>query len=312
MLHFVARRLAQSVLVLWGVTLLVFGLLFLTGDPAALMVSPTASRQEVEALRHAMGFDRPWIVQYADFLGKAVRGDFGVSLRQHQPALGLVLARMPATFELAFAAMLIAVVIALPVGIISATRRNSFWDNASMLFALLGQSMPIFWLGLMLMLVFGANLRWLPIAGRGAPDNPLSALRHLILPALTLSTFSIARNARMMRSSLLDTLGEDYIQTARAKGLAERRVVLGHAVKNALIPVVTLVGLEFGTLLGGSVITETIFAWPGVGRLTINAIQSRDFPVVTAAVTLLACSFVALNLLVDVLYAYLDPRVRHG
>lgn len=312
MLQYVVRRLLQSVVVLWGVTLLVFALLFLSGDPAALLVSPTASRAEVDALRHAMGFDRPWPVQYADFIVAAAHGDFGESLRQHQPALPLVVERLPATFELAIAAMLLSLLIALPVGVLAATRRNSLADQISMAFALLGQSIPIFWLGLMLMLVFSVNLRWLPVAGRGEPGNLGSQLLHLVLPALTLSTFSIARNARMLRSSLLDVLGQEYIQTARAKGLTEHRVVLRHAVKNALIPVVTLLGLEFGTLLGGSVITETIFAWPGVGRLTINAIQSKDFPVLTAAVTLLALSFVILNLLVDLLYGFLDPRIRHG
>jgi peptide/nickel transport system permease protein len=226
-----------------------------------------------------------------------------VSLRQRQPTFTLIMERMPATLELTFAALVISVVVALPIGIISAARRNSVEDNASMLFALIGQSVPVFWLGLMLILVFGVQLRLLPVAGRGGWE-------HLILPAVSLATFSLARNARIIRSSMLEVLGQDYVRTARAKGLVERTVLYRHALKNALIPVVTLIGLEFGTLLGGAVITETIFAWPGVGRLTVQAIFARDLPLVQTSVTILATVFVLLNLAVDLIYTYLDPRIK--
>jgi peptide/nickel transport system permease protein len=310
MLRYAARRLGQALFVVWGVITLVFGLLFLTGDPGAMMLHPDATREEIEAFRHAMGFDRPIPVQYLDFMGDVVRGDFGDSLQLRRPSMELVLERMPATLQLTAAAMLISLVVAVPVGILSATRRNSIVDNVSMFFALIGQAIPTFWLGLMLMLVLGATLRWLPIAGRGAADDPLSQLQHLVLPAITLSTFAIARNARMMRSCLLDVLGHDYVRTARAKGVREAAVTARHALRNALIPFVTMVGLEFGGLLGGSVVTEAIFGWPGVGRQTYSAIQSKDFPLVIASITVLAVSYVVINLLVDLVYAWLDPRIR--
>jgi peptide/nickel transport system permease protein len=259
--------------------------------------------EQIAQFRHDMGFDRPWIVQYGEFLWRAAQGDFGVSLRQHQPTFMLIMERMPATLELTVAALAISTVLALPIGIISAARRNSLGDHLGMLLALVGQSVPVFWLGLMLILVFGVQLRLLPVAGRGGWDS-------LILPAVSLATFSLARNARIIRSSLLEVLGQDYVRTARAKGLVERAVLYRHALRNALIPVVTLIGLEFGTLRGGAVITETIFAWPGVGRLTVQAIFARDLPLVQTAVTVLATIFVLLNLAVDLLYTYLDPRIR--
>jgi ABC-type dipeptide/oligopeptide/nickel transport system permease component len=259
--------------------------------------------QDVQAFRHLMGFDRPWYVQYVEFIGRAIRGDFGTSLRHGVPAMQMVLQYMPATVQLAVAALLISVVFALPAGIISATRRNSIADHLSMLGALLGQSMPNFWLGIMLILIFAVNLGWFPVSGRDTWKN-------LVLPAITLGTFSLARNTRLIRSSLLEVLGHDYVRTARAKGLGERTVIIGHALRNALIPVVTVIGLQFGALLGGAVITETIFAWPGVGRLTVQAIYNKDFPIVQASVTTLALIFVVLNLLVDITYSYLDPRIR--
>jgi peptide/nickel transport system permease protein len=295
----------QALLVLFGVSFVAFGVMFLTGDPTVTMIDETWTKQQVEELRHAMGFDRPWYVQYADYLSHAVIGDFGTSLRQHQPNLRLVFDRLPATLELSAAAMLISVILAIPVGVLSATRRNSWVDRVSMLAALLGQSMPVFWLGIMLILVFSVKLRWTPVSGRGS-------LSHLILPAITLGAFITARNARMMRSSMLEVLHQDYIRTARAKGLSERLVTFRHAMRNAMMPVVTLIGLQVGALLGGSVITETIFAWPGVGRMIIQAIYGKDVPLVQAAVIVLASIFVIVNLLVDILYTYLDPRVRLG
>ena len=311
MTTYIIRRLLQSVIVLIGVTSLAYLILFQTGDPTFLSVSTDASQEEVERVRRMLGFDRPWYVQYAEFVGKAARGDFGTSLRQGLPVTQLVLERLPATLELTSAAILIALLVAFPVGIISATRRNSFWDQASMFAAMLGQSAPNFFLGIMLLFIFGGMLGWFPIGGRGS-GGAVEELRYLALPALTLSALSMARNSRLVRSSLLETLGLEYVTVARAKGLASRAVVLRHALRNALIPVVTLVGLEFGVLLGGAVITETVFAWPGVGSLVVKAIGQKDFPVVVGCVTMLATVFVVLNLLVDLLYGYLDPRVRYG
>jgi len=308
---YVIRRLLQSVLVLVGVTFLVYFILFQTGDPTFLSVSTDTSQQEVERVRHELGFDRPWYIQYAQFLGHAVRGDLGTSLRQGLPVTGIVLERLPATLELALAAITVSLVIAFPVGILSATRRNSVLDQAAMAGAVLGQSAPTFFLGIMLLFVFGGILNWLPIGGRGQ-TGPADELRHLVLPAITLGTFSMARNARLVRSSLLETLGLEYVTVAWSKGLSEAAVILRHALRNALIPVVTVIGLEFGALLGGAIITETVFAWPGVGSLVVRAIGQKDFPVVVGCVTLLAVVFVTINLVVDVLYGYLDPRVRRA
>lgn len=301
--RYIVRRLVQTIFVLWAVSFISFAAMFLSGDPATAMVGENWTRAQIDEFRHNMGFDQPWYVQYGNFLIKAVQGDLGVSLRQRQPNLQLIADRMPATLELALAAMLISTVIAIPAGIISATRRNSWFDNGAMLLAMLGQSVPAFWLGIMLILVFGVMLHWTPISGRGT-------IQHLILPAITLSAYPTARNARMMRSSLLEVLGLNYVVTARAKGLKPYVVLVRHAVRNALIPLITLIGLEFGALLGGAVITETIFAWPGVGRMIIQAIQGRDIPLVQASVIVLAAIFVLINLIVDLIYTVLDPRIR--
>lgn len=305
MIAYLTRRLAQTIFVLLGVSVLSFGTLFLSGDPTMLMASETWNQQQIETFRHQMGFDRPWFVQYLDFLTKAVHGDFGVSLRQQQPTINLVAQRIPATLELAAAAMAIALCIGVPVGIVAATHRGTLLDNLVMLTGLLGQSLPVFWLGLLLIMVFAVGLGWLPVAGTGGPE-------HLVLPSVTLGLFSTAYIARMTRSSMLEVLGRDYVRTARAKGLKNHVVIQGHALRNALIPLVTVIGLQFGALLGGAVITESIFAWPGVGRLTIQAIQTKDLPLVQACVLLLALMFVLANLVVDMLYAYLDPRIRLG
>jgi len=300
---YLRRRLWQSLLVLFGVSVVVFLILHLTGDPAALLLPPDATAEDIAKFRTAMGFDDPVAVQYLRFLKGAVRGDFGESLRHGEPAMGLVLERLPATFELAGAGLLIALGLAIPAGIVSAVRRNTSVDYVSTVVALLGQAMPTFWLGIMLILVFSVRLNWLPSSGRGG-------LEHLILPAITLGLFTTARITRPTRSRMLEVLGQGYVRTARAKGVAEPPVVWKHALKNASIPIVTIVGIELGTLLGGSVITETIFAWPGVGRLSVQAIFNRDYPVVQSAVFLLASTFVIVNFLVDVVYTYLDPRIR--
>ena len=303
MKSYLLRRLWQSLLVIFGVSVVVFLILHLTGDPAALMLPPDATAEDIAKFRHDMGFDDPVAVQYVRFLKGAVRGDFGQSIRHGEPAMGLVVERLPATFELAGAGLVIALALAIPAGIVSAVRRNTSIDYISTVVALLGQAMPTFWLGIMLILVFSVRLNWLPSSGRGDVE-------HLILPAITLGLFTTARITRLTRSGMLEVLGQDYIRTARAKGVAEPPVVWKHALKNAAIPIVTIVGIELGTLLGGSVITETIFAWPGVGRLSVQAIFNRDYPVVQSAVFLLASTFVIVNFLVDVVYTYLDPRIR--
>jgi peptide/nickel transport system permease protein len=300
---YLLRRLAQSVLVLLGVSFVVFFILYLTGDPALVLLPPDATAEDVRKFREEMGFNDPFIVQYGRFLGGALRGDFGQSVRHGEPAFPLVLERLPATFQLSGAALLVALVLAIPAGVLSAVRRNTVTDYVATVVALLGQSMPTFWLGIMLILVFSVQFNLLPSSGRGG-------LEHLVLPAVTLGLFTTARITRLTRSGMLEVLNQDYIRTARAKGVSGRPVVWKHAFKNAAIPIVTIVGIELGTLLGGSVITETIFAWPGVGRLSVQAIYNRDYPVVQAAVFLLASTFVLVNLIVDLLYTYLDPRIR--
>jgi peptide/nickel transport system permease protein len=322
MIRYLARRFWQSLLVLFGISVIVFIILHLTGDPAILLMPPDATREDIENFRRIMGFDDPLFVrwppwhylnppwrfvadtQYGRFFTGVLRGNFGMSFRHEQPALGLVLERMPATITLTLAAMALAVSVAVPVGILSAVRRNSAVDHAGMVMALLGQSMPVYWLGIMLILLFAVRLNLLPSSGTGSAF-------HLILPAVTLGAFSMARIARLTRSGMLEVLGQEFVRTARAKGLAEWRIVLKHVLRNAAIPVITVVGLDLGTLLGGAVITETIFAWPGVGRLAVQAIANRDYPVVQAAVFTLASIFVIINFLVDVLYTYVDPRVAY-
>ena len=302
---YILKRLFHSIFVLVGISLVVFIILHLTGDPAALLMPMDATPEQVAQFRKEMGFTDPIIVQYWRFFKGTLRGDFGQSFRHSQPALDLVMERMPATIQLTAAAMVIALVVAIPVGIISAIRRNSILDHIGMTGALLGQSTPVFWLGIMLILIFSVTIQWFPSSGRGE-------IQHLVLPAITLGMFTMARTARMMRSSMLEVLGQEYMKTAKAKGLSPGMVILKHALKNAAIPVVTIIGMELGTLLGGAVITETIFAWPGVGRLAVQAIYNRDYPVVQAAVFLLASIFVLVNLVVDLLYTYLDPRVKLG
>jgi peptide/nickel transport system permease protein len=304
-LAYVLQRLAQSVLVLLGVSVIVFGLLHLTGDPTRLLLPLEAREEDVRQLRALLGLDDPLGIQYLRFLGNAVRGDFGLSFKHQVPALGLIFQTLPATIQLTAAGLALALVVAVPAGILAALRRNSPLDALCSIAVLLGQAMPVYWLGLLLIMVFAVGLGWFPAAGR---DGPLS----LVLPAVALGSFSMARIARMSRSGMLEVLAQDYVRTARAAGIRELLVTYKYALKNAAIPLVTIVGLEFGILLGGAVITETIFAWPGVGRLAVDAIGSRDYPLVQAIVAVMATIFVLINLAVDLVYTWLDPRIVYG
>ncbi|NNF98189.1 MAG: ABC transporter permease [Desulfobacteraceae bacterium] len=306
MLRYLRRRLFQSIFVVLGVTFVSFGVLFLTGDPAAVLLGDVELTQsEMAEFRHQMGFDRPWYVQYGDYIWRVAHFDFGKSYYHGISNATLILDTIPATIELAIVSTAMTLVIGIPIGMFCAFRRNSLTDRATMAGALLAQAMPTFWLGLMLMLVFAEILRWLPVSGRGG-------IEHIILPAITLSLMSIARNARMVRSSMLEVLGQDYIRTARAKGLSERIVQYKHALKNAMIPVMTIIGMDIGYRLGGSVIVETVFGYPGVGRMVIQSINNKDVPLLQACVIVLALLFVGVNLLVDFLYVYVDPRIRHS
>lgn len=305
MWNYIIRRVMQSFLVLVGATLVTFIITRSTGDPVRLMLPEDATPEEVQSMRVYMGLDKPLPVQYWDFLTKAVQGDLGNSIRQKVSVTKLIFERVPATLELTFAALFIGIVISFPVGVFVALRRDSIWDLFGTSFSLLGQAAPTFWTGLMLILIFGVKLQILPISGRGTPA-------HLILPAFTLGFYVTGRITRLVRSGMLEVLGKEYIRTARAKGLFERTVVWGHALRNASIPVVTMIGLEFASLLSGALIIETVFAWPGIGRLVVNAVFQRDFPVVQGVVLISALLFVGVNLLVDVFYSVLDPRISYS
>ncbi len=306
MWRYLRRRLVLAAITYWAVATVVFGLLYLTGDPVAVLLAGTpAAQTELEQLRHELGFDQPVPIQYARFLAGAVRGDLGKSLRSGEPAMRLVLRRVGFTVQLALLSLVIALTLSLPLGLVSATFRGSLLDRMLMLLTMVGQSMPIFWVGLLMILVFAVGLRWLPAGGAGG-------IQHLILPAATLALYPLARITRLVRSSLVDVLNQDYILAARARGLWEALVVGKHALKNASLPVVTIAALQFGYMLGGAVITETIFGWPGIGHYTVMAIHERDFPVVQAAVVLASGMFIALNLVVDLLYGFLDPRIRYS
>ena len=298
-------RLGQTLLVVFLSLTAVFFLARLGGDPVLLFLPMDIQAKDLDEFRQRLGFNDPLPVQYGRFMSGALRGDFGESLRYKQDALGLVLERMPATLRLGGAALLLTFCLAIPVGVVSAMKRGSVWDYLGMGGAVLGQAIPGFWLGLMLIYLFSVRLGWLPTGGTGG-------LLHYVMPVLVLGAFYAARMARLTRSSVLDTLGEDYILTARAKGLAEIVVVAKHTLKNAAIPIVTLAGLETGQLLGGAVITETIFAWPGVGRLTVQALLNRDFPVVLAAVFVASLTYTLINLVVDLLYGWIDPRTSRS
>ena len=301
---YVLRRLLLLIPVLLGVSLLVFTIMSLTpGDPAQLILGENAPKEAILKLREEMGLNDPFLVQYFRFVGKAVLGDFGRSYTTGREVFGEIFSRFPNTLILAVIGIIISVCIGIPVGIISATRQYSFLDSFSMVLALLGVSMPVFWLGLMLILTFSVKLGLLPSGG-------FDGFKSLILPSLTLGVGSAAIITRMTRSSMLEVIRQDYIRTARAKGVAEKVVINKHALKNALIPIITVVGLQFGGLLGGAVLTESVYSWPGVGRLMVDAIRQKDTPTVLAAVVFLAATFSVVNQLVDILYAYVDPRIK--
>lgn len=306
MLSWVVRRVPQALIALLGVSVVTFVLLMASGDPTFTLLAETKGYTvaDIARIRHEMGFDRPLYVQYGDYLWKALHGNFGTSIHQGAPAVRLVLERMPATIQLASSAMVLSVLISVPVGVIAAVRRNTLYDTLATFGALLGQSMPIFWLGIILIQVLSVTLRWFPVSGRGD-------IRHLLLPAIALAAYSTAQAARMVRSAMLEVLGENYISVARAKGVPEFTVIAKHALRNALLPVVTLLGIQFGSLLTGSIVTETVFAWPGVGRLIVQSIANKDFPIVLAGVTLFSLIFVGINLFMDILYMTLDPKIAY-
>ena len=305
MRRYLVARLAQTALVVFLSLSAVFFMVRLSGDPVTLFMPMDIQAKDVNEFRQRLGFNDPLGVQYARFIGGAVRGDFGESLRYKRDALGLVLERLPATLLLAGTALALTFVVAVTLGVLSAVRRDGVFDHVGTVATVLGQAVPGFWLGLMLIYVFAVQLRWLPTGGIGT-------LSHLVMPSIVLAAFYSARVARLTRSAVLDVLNEEYILTARAKGLAETRVIGKHTLRNSAIPIVTLAGLEAGQLLGGAVVTETIFAWPGLGRLTVQALLNRDFPVVLAAVSFTSIIYTLMNLVVDLLYGWLDPRVRRA
>jgi ABC-type dipeptide/oligopeptide/nickel transport system permease component len=294
----------HSALTLVGITLFTFVLLrMVPGDPARLILPENASQAEVLQMRKLLGLDEPLYTQYFLYMRDLIRADFGTSFQYSVPAIELVVERLPQTIRLSLAATALTLALAVPAGILAAVRRQTFCDFGAMLAAIFGQSIPNFWLGLMLILVFSVNLPWLPVSGA-------STWLHYVLPTVTLAAYLMALVARLTRSSMLEVLRQDYVRTAHAKGLAQRMVLWRHALKNAAIPIVTVVGMQIGTLLGGAVVTETIFNWPGIGKLVIEAIWRRDYPIVQAVLLLSAFVFVVINLLVDLLYSYLDPRIR--
>lgn len=303
MTKYIIRRVFQSLLVLIGALLISFVILrVVPGDPAMMMMSDMATPEEMASMRIALGIDKPLPIQLGIYLKQVVTGDLGLSYRSQTPALGLVAAHLGATFQLALAALVMTLVIAVPLGAFAALRKGTWIDSALSGFALIGQSVPVFWLGIMLILVVSVQFRLLPTSGSGT-------WRHIILPATTLAAAQIALVARIMRSSMLEVLRQDYMRTARAKGLSETATILRHGIRNAFAPVVTVIGLQVGTLLGGAIITETVFAWPGAGNLMVNSIGARDYPVVQAMILLSAVVFVVANLVVDIIYVLLDPRV---
>ncbi|KIX13026.1 glutathione ABC transporter permease [Dethiosulfatarculus sandiegensis] len=304
MATYITKRLLQAVLVLLGITAVVFFVLNLTGDPVELMLPPTATLDDIAAFRADHGFDDPIIVQYGRFLKGLCVGDFGTSYYYDEPALDLVLERLPATLELTLASLFMALIWGIPAGIISAVKRNSKTDVLVRIIALVGQCIPVFWLGIMMIMLFAVELHWLPTAGRGT-------FWHLVMPAFCLGVFTSASITRLLRSGMIDIMGKDFIRVARAKGLSQKVVVIKHAFKNAISSVLTLLGLQVAALLGGAVITETVFAWPGIGRLAVESIHNRDFMVVEAVVIVMALGFVLINLIVDILYSIIDPRVSY-
>jgi len=301
---YIIKRLVEAIGVCLVISMLSFFLLFLNTDPALLLLPPEAEMEDIATFKKQMGLDRPVIVQYIDFLSKVVlHGDFGISFVAKVPAIRLIAERFPATLKLAIASLIVINFVAIPVGMIAAIRRYSIMDNIATFIALVGQAMPLYWFGIMLIIVFGVWLGVLPISGS-------DSLLHLVLPAITLGSWILPVNMRLVRSGMLEVLNQDYIRTARAKGLAERRVLIKHAFKNAAIPVVTVSGMQFGALLGGAVVTETVFAWPGLGRLAVDSIRMGDYPVVQAIVVIFAMCIILANLMADIVAAFIDPRIR--
>ena len=321
MTAFIIRRLLQSVIVVLVMSFIVFVGVNLVGDPVAMMVSDEAPQAEREKVIHAMGLDQPWYVQYERFVAGAVRGDLGKSFVYGEPAIKIIVTHMPATFELAFAALFLALVIGIPLGVYAGLRPDGWISKSIMAGSILGFSLPTFWVGLMMIMVFAVMLGWLPSTGRGTTVDvlgvdvsflTLDGLRHLVMPALNLALFKISLVIRLARAGTREAVLQDYIKFARAKGLSPARIVLVHLMKNIMIPVVTVVGLEFGGLIAFSVVTESVFAWPGMGKLIIDSIQRLDRPVIVAYLMIIVLVFVVINLVVDVLYSLLDPRVRLG
>ncbi len=305
MLSFLLSRILSLLVVVFGVITLVFFLIHLVpGDPVQVMLGETATLADQAQLRKQLGLDQPLLTQWITYITQLLHGDLGYSLHSQEPILDILRQRLPATIELAIAGLLVAVIIAVPLGSLAALRKDTIYDQGAMVFSLLGVSIPNFWMGPLLIILFSLQLGWFPVSGREGWSS-------LVLPALTLGTALAAILARMVRSTLLEVLNEDYIRTARAKGLNEIAIVLHHALRNAALPIITILGLQLGTLLGGAVITETIFAWPGIGQLTIESIQQRDYPIVQTCVLLISLSYVLINTLTDLLYAWFDPRVRY-
>lgn len=333
MLHYIGRRLLQLIPVLLGMTFVVFMIIrAIPGDPAQVILGQQASKEAIASLREKLGLDNPWYVQYFEYLGGLLKGDLGESLRTSTPVTEEIWKYLAATFELSLFAIIIAVVIGVNAGIISAWFQNSWFDYTAMILALVGVSVPIFWLGLMMQYIFGIELGILPTSGREEVRNPVDSitnlyvldtilqgrfdqlavvLKHLVLPGLALATIPMAIIARMTRSSMLEVMRSDYVRTARAKGQKMFWVVYKHALKNAIIPVLTIIGLQMGLLLGGAILTESIFAWPGVGRYIYEAINFRDYPVIQSGILIVAFIFVMINLLIDILYSLIDPRIKY-
>ena len=306
MKKYITRRLLLAIPTVIGVVTLVFSFIhFIPGDPVLAMLGENAPEADITALREQLGLNKPLYIQYIDYIKGLVRGDLGFSLRTGRPVLVTVLSRYPATIELALASLALALLISLPLGVIAATKRNTFLDHLARFFSLFGLSIPNFCLGPLLIIIFSLKLNLLPVSGRGG-------ISHLILPAITLGTALSAILTRMVRASLLEEIGKEYIRAARARGLPEYIVIGKHALKNALIPVITIIGLQFGTLLAGAIITETIFAWPGIGRLLIQAINQRDYPVVQGTILAISFGYILVNLLTDIAYSLADPRIRYG
>jgi peptide/nickel transport system permease protein len=308
----IIRRIVQLFLLLIGISFLVFGSMHLApGDPASIIGGPTASESDIEAIKEDLGLNDPFLIQYGRYIAGVFQGDLGYSFQTKQPVADAIITRFPNTLKLAIASMIVAVVIGVVAGIISALKQNSWFDVSSTVVALAGISIPNFWLGTVLILVFSVTLQWLPVGGLDQPFYTWEGIKQLILPAITLGTGSAAMIARMSRSSMLEIIRADFVRTARAKGVKEKGVVWVHALRNAMIPVITVIGLNFGFLLGGTIITEQVFAINGIGRLMIGAIAARDFPMVQGAVLLVATLFVLVNLIVDIIYAFIDPRISY-